>query len=93
MDNSEILSSLLSLIFVISIIGLCAFLLKRFVLEGNFSLAGKVAGKTKRLKIIEHMPIDAKRRMLLLEKDGKEEILIMLGATSETVISTKAIKK
>lgn len=90
MPVSELLFALFSLIFVISLIGLCAFLIKRFALEKNFSIG---SGKERRLKILEHLPLDTRRRLMIIEKDGKEEILLMLGVTEETVISTTAVKK
>jgi len=88
METSEVLQALLSLIFVISLIGLSAFLLKRFVVERSFG----TTGNNRRLKIIEHISLDNRRRIMIIEKDGKEEITLLLGASSETVISTSSIK-
>lgn len=90
MEISQILFAVFSLIFVISLIGITAFVLKRFVLERNFAMGGT---KERRLKILEHLPLDTRRRLMLIEKDGKEEILLLLGATDETVISSNPIKK
>ena len=89
MEVQEILYALFSLIFVISLIGICAFVLRRFVLERNFSITGN---NTKRLRIIEHIALDPRRRLMIIEKDGKEEITILLGASGETVVSTVALK-
>jgi len=89
MEVNQILYALFSLIFVISLIGICAYIMKRFVFERNFSLSGT---NTKRLKIIEHIALDTRRRLMIVEKDGKEEITILLGATGETVLSTSPIK-
>jgi flagellar protein FliO/FliZ len=92
MEISQILFAVFSLIFVISLIGLTAFVLKRFVLERNFAIGAFGAEKKRRLKIIEHLPLDARRRLMLVEKDGKEEILLLLGLSGETIISTTPIK-
>jgi flagellar protein FliO/FliZ len=90
MEVQEILYALFSLIFVLSLIGICAFVLRRFVLERNFAITGS---NTKRLRIIEHIALDPRRRLMIVEKDGKEEITILLGASGETLISTSAVKK
>lgn len=93
MEISQILFALFSLIFVISLIGITAFVVKRFVLERNFAIGGIVGKKERRLKILEHLPLDTRRRIMIIEKDGKEEITVLLGANSETIISTTTIKK
>jgi flagellar protein FliO/FliZ len=41
----------------------------------------------KRLSIVEVSPVDAKRRLVLVRRDGVEH-LVLLGATNETVIET-----
>jgi flagellar biogenesis protein FliO len=89
METGEILQALLSLIFVISLIGLSAFVLKYFFVERNFAFKG---ASTRRLKILEHLALDNRRRIMIIEKDGKEEITILLGASVETIISTVAVK-
>lgn len=72
-----------TLIFVLGLMGLLAFVLKRS------GLAGAVAqlGPAKRLKIIEVLPLDHRRRAVLLKRDDTEH-LVILGAAGETVIET-----
>lgn len=92
METTAILKSLLALLFVVGLIGLTAFLLKRYVVERNiFSFATPATNK-KRLKIVEQLLLDSKRRMVIVEKDGKEEITLVLGPNSETLVSVSAIK-
>lgn len=93
MENQDVISALLSLIFVISLIGLCAFVGKRFLVDRNFGIGTKSINKVRRLQTIEHLPLDARRRLVLVEKDGKEEILLLLSATGETVISITPLTK
>jgi flagellar protein FliO/FliZ len=42
----------------------------------------------KRLKIIEALQLDTKRRLIVV-KDGQNEHLILLGSTTETVLETR----
>ncbi|MEI9982997.1 MAG: flagellar biosynthetic protein FliO [Aliidongia sp.] len=73
---------IVSLLFVIGLIGLLAWLLRRFGPPGRFRSPGR-----KRLSIVEILPIDARRRLVLLRRDGKEH-LILLGQTQDLVIES-----
>ena len=88
MEIQELLYALFSLIFVLSLIGVCAFVFKKLVVERNFG----ISGNNRRLKILEYLPLDNRRRIMIIEKDGKEEITLLLGATGETIVSTIAVK-
>jgi flagellar protein FliO/FliZ len=70
-----------ALALVVALIGLCAWLARRFGLGGRLVTTG---GK-RRLSIIEVLPLDAKRRLVLLRRDEVEH-LILLGQQSDTVI-------
>jgi flagellar protein FliO/FliZ len=93
MELAELLKSLIALLFVIALIGVVAFVLKRYVLERNFLNLATTNAKKKRLKIVEQLILDSKRRIVIIEKDESEEITIILSATSETVVSVNPIKK
>ena len=41
----------------------------------------------RRLRVVEFLPIDHKRRLVLVRRDDREHLLI-LGAESETVVET-----
>lgn len=70
-----------SLVFVLALIGVAAVVGRRFA-PG----LGLAAGKSRRrLAIAEVLPLDGKRRLVLLSRDGVEH-LVVLGPTSETVI-------
>jgi len=45
-------------------------------------------GNDKRLRITEALPLDAKRRLLIIQ-DGDQEHLVLLGATNETVLQSR----
>jgi flagellar protein FliO/FliZ len=72
---------ILALVFVLGLIGLCAWLVKRF------GMAPKVSrtSSERRLKIVEIAALDAKRRLLLVRRDDTEHLL-MLGATNDIVV-------
>jgi flagellar protein FliO/FliZ len=45
----------------------------------------KGAGGRRRLKVVEVIPLDHKRRLVLVRRDDREHLLV-LGAESETVV-------
>ena len=74
-----------ALAFVISLILILAFVARKCGLGDGCACAGK---KPRRLKLVESLPLDARRRAVLIRCDGSEH-LILLGATSEILISSK----
>ncbi len=72
---------LLALGFVVMLIALCAWLARRLGLAGRLVAAG---GK-RRLAILEVLPLDGKRRLVLLKRDDVEHLLL-LGLHSDLVI-------
>ena len=83
MDYQDYLKFFFALLLVLSLMGGLAFILKRI----GFGQAGMISPKNKRLRIIEVMPIDAKHKAVLLQRDDTQH-LVMLGVNSDTVIET-----
>lgn len=81
MDILDLSRIFFALIAVLGLIGLCALIARKagFV-TGVVSLA-----RRRRLSIVESLPLDARRRAAIIRCDGREH-LIILGATSETII-------
>lgn len=79
----QIVRLLLALAFVVALMGGLALLLKRLGLGG----APDVKPTKRRLKIIESLALDARRRALLIQRDDKQH-LVILGPNNETVVET-----
>ncbi len=82
MDLDAYLRFVFALAFVIALIGLLAFAMKRYGLGGR--MMRKVGGR-RRLSVVEMMPLDGKRRLVLVRRDDREHLLVV-GATGETVV-------
>ncbi len=83
MTIEDYLKFLFALIFVICLMGGLAYVLKRFGYGGP----KPVPADKRRLKIVEILPLDARRRAILLRRDDTEH-LVILGPTGETVVET-----
>lgn len=78
----EILRMVISLIIVLGMMYAVYFWLKR---------RGTMPGTSqKRLRIIERLPIDTRRSILLLQIDGEE---ILVGVGSDTLTPIKTLKQ
>ncbi len=82
-DLPQILRLLISLAFVISLMGGLAYILKRL----GLSTGGNVSHDKRRLKVIEALTLDGRHRAVLLQRDNKQH-LVILGPNSETLIET-----
>lgn len=83
MDLISILRFLGAFAFVLALIAGLSWLLRRYSM-GMRLATGIGAG---RIGVVEFAPIDPKRRLALIRRDGVEH-LILLTPTSETVIET-----
>jgi len=75
MDIGVYLKFLLALIFVLGLIGAAAWAARRFGLGGTLA---PNTGKARRLSVVEVMPLDARRKLVLLRRDEVEH-LVLLG--------------
>lgn len=85
MELSEYLRFVIALIFVLGLIWALALMVRRFGPGVAQSAMGK--GYKKRLKLMEVMPLDARRRVVIFRRDNVEHTVI-LGANSETLVET-----
>jgi flagellar protein FliO/FliZ len=72
----------LALAAVVGLIFAVAWVVRRLGLAGRLVTVG---GKRRRLAVVEVLPLDAKRRLVLLRRDGAEH-LVLLGLGGDVVI-------
>jgi len=84
MELDTYMRFVLALVFVLALIGIVAWLARK---AGLGTRVARTKGAAKRLSIVEVSPVDGKRRLVLVRRDGVEH-LVLLGATNETVIET-----
>lgn len=78
----------LALLFVLGLIGLLAFVLRRFGLGGvriSPAFRGKARNAERRLAVVEVATVDARHRLVLLRRDGVEH-LVLLGHNGDLLI-------
>ena len=86
----EYVRFLLALLFVLGLIGLLAFVLRRFgmgAVRVSPAYRAKGRGAERRLAVIEVASVDARRRLVLVRRDDTEH-LILLGQTSDLLIES-----
>ncbi len=85
MEFSGYLKFLLSLVFVLGLIGLAAAAMRRMGL--GFPVGALKRPGNRRLSVVETAPLDGRRRLVLIRRDDTEH-LIVLGPSSELVIES-----
>jgi flagellar protein FliO/FliZ len=80
----------LALLFVLGLIGLLAFVLRRLGLGGvriSPAFRGNARKTERRLSVVEVATVDARHRLVLVRRDGIEH-LVLLGANSDLLIES-----
>lgn len=80
----EYLQVIAALVFVLALMGGLALLLKKLGLSGALPTT---AQKEKRLKLLEALPLDGRRKLLLLKRDNQEHV-ILIGGNTDIVIES-----
>lgn len=83
MEMTDYIKFFAALIFVLGLMGGLSLVLKRF----GLGPASMLPADKRRLKVLEILPLDARRKAVLLSRDGAEH-LVILGGTGETVVET-----
>lgn len=81
MEITDYLRFVFALGFVIALIGLLAFAAKRY----GMGYRRVTKAGIRRLAISEIMPLDSKRRLVLIKRDNKEH-LIVIGGTHDLLV-------
>ena len=84
MEFESYLRFVLALAFVLSLIVLAAWAARRFGLGGALPAT---RGRNKRLGVVETLAVDARRRLVLVRRDGVEH-LILLGPQTDLVVES-----
>lgn len=79
----DIVRLLLALTFVVGLMGGLALFLKKLGIAEHSA----PTPKKRRLKIIESLPLDSRRRVAIIQRDDTQH-LVLLGVNSDTVIET-----
>lgn len=82
MEFDIYLRFLLALIFVLGLIGLLTWIVRRFGLAGRLTPS---RGRERRLEVVEVLALDGKHRLVLLRRDSVEH-LVLMGTTTDLVI-------
>lgn len=75
----------LALGFVLGLIGICYWLVRRFAVD-RLGLAMNI-GKDPRLRVVESRALDGRRRLVLVRRDDVEHLLV-IGGESDMVVET-----
>ncbi len=84
METETYMRFMLTLLFVLALIGVLAWLARRAGLGGRVA---RTAGARRRLSVSEVSVIDGKRRLVLVRRDEVEH-LILLGPQKDMVVET-----
>lgn len=81
METGMLLNAFFAFTLVMSLMFLLSWFLKRIGLAGQSLLPGA----KRRLKIIETLPLDHRRKLVIVRRDNKEHLLV-LGPNGECVV-------
>ena len=84
MEAGLYLKFLAALVFVVGLIGLLAWLVRRFGLGGQLMAN---PGKVRRLGVVEVSVLDARRKLVLLRRDQVEH-LVLLGPGQDLLLES-----
>lgn len=82
MEGTLILRALCAFVFIMALMALCAWVVRRMGFSGASD-----ARPGRRLKVLEFLPVDHRRRLALVSRDGVEHLLL-LGPQGETVVES-----
>lgn len=82
MDSAQLMRFAAALAFVLSLMGLLALVMRRINNGGTVMPMSR-----RRLKLVETLPIDPRRKLAIIRCDDREH-LVILGTNTETVIES-----
>ncbi len=86
MDVSQYFRFFLALAFVLGLIGVVGWAVRRFGFGNKIPVT---KSRDRRLGVIEVLPVDARRRLVLLRKDDREHLVLLgLGQGPDLLIES-----
>ncbi len=82
MEFDNYIRFVLVLVFVLALIGLLTWLVRRFGLAGRMPSGGKHG---RRLDVVEVAALDSRHRLVLIRRDRTEH-LVLLGTNADVVV-------
>lgn len=82
MDGPDYIKFAAALVFVLALMGALGFVMKRVGAGSQLISTGK-----RRLKIVETLPLDGRRKAVILQRDERQH-LVILGPSGETIVET-----
>lgn len=89
MADTSYLRVILALVFVLALMALLAWAVRRWQSMGG--MGSKLGNTDRRLQLVEQFYFEPKRRLVLMRCDDQEH-LILLGQQGETLIESRAVK-
>jgi len=83
MDEINWLRFVLSFVFVLGLIGLCALGLRKW--GGRLMIASPVMRGPARLQVVETCYLAPRQRLMLVRRDGLEHLLLISGETTQVI--------
>lgn len=83
MDTAQLMKFTAALLFVLSLMGLLALVMRKINNGGTVMPMSR-----RRLKLVETLPLDPRRKLAIVRCDDVEHLLI-LGTNGETVIESR----
>ena len=87
MDASTYLRFILSLVAVLGMIFAAMWALRRW---GSGFLNARPVGRSRRLALVESLPLDARHKLVLVRRDDREHLLL-LGSDSDVVVESNCM--
>lgn len=84
MNPAELFQAVIALLFVLALILLIAYLMRRFGIDRQWQFK---ANPKRRLEVIERLVIDPKRQLVLVRRDNKEH-LIVIGQNEANLVES-----
>lgn len=83
MEYQDYLKFIAALVFVLALMGGLAYILKRL----GIGQGGIISPDKRRLKVIEVLSLDARRKAMLIQRDDTQH-LVLLSPSGESVVET-----